>query len=119
MVPAAWKPKQDFVAAKNFLTEYRLPGDTVACTGTVELVLKRYMGIDCVEIDSVVELEALEQGQHRIVFIYSLTAHWMTLHPQVAAKLHEEYDLVHTVEGSLRGGDITFMQNRQQISVRQ
>ncbi len=39
MVPAAWKPKQDYAAAADFIAQHRLPGDGAACIGQIHLPL--------------------------------------------------------------------------------
>jgi uncharacterized membrane protein len=111
LVPGAWKPKQDFTGALEFLNGHRAPGDAVVCPGLTRMPLQRYVGMDCIAVFSANELGYLEETHSRTWVLYSFPEHFMYRRPGVWQKLLKEYHRVATKKGTIGGGDIVIMLN--------
>lgn len=114
LLPGAWKPKQDFKAASEFIAQHRLAGDGVACVGVTYLAMAGYLGMDCATVGSESDLERIENQHERVWLIHTLP--WITAAemPGVWERIQtrSKYQPVKTFEGSLGGGDIAVMQRR-------
>lgn len=111
MVPRAWAPKQDFDTALAFVNKHRLTGDAVVCPGLTYMPLHMYLGMDCIDVRSSTELQAVEQAQARTWLLYTFPAHLQRYRPEVRRKIYDDYFLVTRISGTVGGGDIFIMLN--------
>jgi len=115
MVPGAWKPKQDFIAAAEFVNEHRVPGDAVVCPGLTYTPLRVYLGLDCLRVRTETELIELEQTHSRTWFLYTFPIPLRNRMPDVWNKIHNDYHRVTRIKGTVGDGDIVIMLNSLEI----
>jgi len=108
-VPSAWKPKQDFVAAAEFISANRVPGDAVVCFTQTFTPLHVYLGLDCRRPVTMNELNELEKAHSRTWFLYTFPVPFQGLLPDVWDKVHNEYNSVIKFGSTVGGGDIIIM----------
>jgi hypothetical protein len=108
LVPAAWQPKQDFVAAAQFIEQHRAPGDGVICLTQTIAALKQFLGMDCEPAKSLSELIQIEAHYERAWLIYTLPRAMQTSAPGVMQRIQQpqDYATVKVFPGTLSGGDI-------------
>ncbi len=108
LAPAAWQPKQDYVAAAQFIEKHRTPGDAVVCIAQVYFALKTMLGIDCEPVTSVAELSQIEALHERTWLIYTLPRWLKTFAPEVLQRIRQatDYVKIRDFKGTLNGGDI-------------
>ena len=109
MLPGAWKPKQDFVAAAEYIHKQRAPGDAVVCSSMTHMGLHTYLGMDCDRALSVPELDELETTHSRTWLLYAFPIHFQGQLPDVWMKVQNDYSLVTKIRGTVGGGDIIIM----------
>jgi len=111
MVPAAWKPKQDFSGAADYVTEHRRAGDAVVCLGHAAFPLRAFLKMDCKTVASLSDLERLENRHERIWLLYTLDRFNRTPYKKIWQELQSrtDYQLVKVFKGSLGGGDISLL----------
>jgi len=108
-VPGAWKPKQDFVAAAEFISANCVPGDAVVCFTQTFTPLHRYLGLDCRRPATMNELNELEKAHSRTWFLYTFPVPFQGSLPDVWDKVQNEYNSVTRFGSTVGGGDIVIM----------
>jgi hypothetical protein len=105
-VPAAWKPKQDFVAAANFIDTYRTDGDAVICISHAFQPLHDYLGVDCNQIVTLSELHNVEETHARTWMLY--TFHDLLSHrkPDIWREIQNDYTPVTKFGSTVGNGNI-------------
>jgi mannosyltransferase len=110
-VPKAYAPKQDFVAAQNFVEQNRLPGDIVGTVGRISFVYQDFYHLPFRKLDTPRDLRhAMSSGNTWVLYIFPEDIH--TLYPQVLSILESDFDLVKTFDGTLNGGTIYVRRSR-------
>jgi uncharacterized membrane protein len=109
MVPAAWKPKQDFVAAANFIAQNRKPDDALICVGLSYFPMARYLGVDCAEVRELSDLDRGEQQSERAWLVYTLPDSTSEHRPELWRRILSEYSHVKTFPGTVGKGDVVIM----------
>jgi hypothetical protein len=108
LVPAAWQPKQDFVATVQFIEQHRAPGDGVICLTQTITALREFQGMDCEPVRSLAELVQIEARYERAWLIHTLPRAMMTVAPGVLQWIQQaqDYATVKVFPGTLNDGDI-------------
>jgi hypothetical protein len=108
LIPAAWKPKQDFTGVAEFIAQHRLPDDALLCMAGARFPLQVFMGIDCDALYFLTGLERIEARHARIWMIYTLPTHFEAQAPQIWKRVQKsgDYVKIRQFDGSLNGGDI-------------
>lgn len=109
MLPAAWRPKQNYPAAAAYINEQRMPGDLVACGPLTFGGLHYYAGLECQSIYLAAELTELEQLQSRIWFLYAFSDLVKANHRPLWDKIQQDYIDVKTIRSTVENGDIIIM----------
>jgi uncharacterized membrane protein len=115
MVPGAWKPKQDFVAAAEFISSHRVPGDAVVCTAATFTPLHDYLGMDCQRVVTSNELDKLEKEHARTWLLYTLPVPFQSGFPDLWSKVQNDYTSITKFRSTVGGGDIVIMLNTTRI----
>jgi mannosyltransferase len=110
-VPAAWKPKQDFIAAAKFINAHREPGDAVVCPTYTFLPLHDYLELDCQRAGTRIELNRVEEGHSRTWFLYTFPVPFQSRYPDVWGKVQKDYTPVTKFRSTVGGGNIVIMLN--------
>jgi len=105
-VPRAWRPKQDFVAAADFLQRSSGPKDAVVTLGVTNEPLRRYLGVVADSLDRIEELQQVEAAHARTWVVVTFPVLFEARQPDVAAWLRDRYDTAAVFSGSVGGGDI-------------
>jgi hypothetical protein len=107
LVPAAWQPKQDFVAAVQFIQDHRAPGDGVICIPPM-ISLQKFLGMDCELARSLAALIKIEAQYERAWLLYTLPGQLKHFAPGVTQWIQQsqDYATVKVFPGTLNGGDI-------------
>jgi uncharacterized membrane protein len=108
-VPGAWKPKQDFIAAAEFIRSNRVAGDAVVCFTQTYRPLHTYLGLDCRRPVNMNELNELEKAHSRTWFLYTFPVPFQGRFPDVWDKVQKEYNHVGKFSSTVGGGDIIIM----------
>jgi len=109
LVPGAWQPKQDFVGAMAFVNQHRVAGDAVACPGLTYVPLHLYLGMNCINVRSAIELDELERAHSRTWLLYTLPIPLQGKAPDVWSRIHNNYSPVTRFRGTIGDGDIVIM----------
>lgn len=109
MLPGAWRPKQDFAGAAEFIKEQRVPGDAVVCLQTTHMGLHKYLGMNCERALSIAGLNELEKTHSRTWLLYAFPIHFQGESPDLWMKVQNEYSQVTKIRGTVGGGDIIIM----------
>jgi len=108
LVPAAWQPKQDFVATVQFIEQHRAPGDGVICLSQTITALTKFLDMDCEPARSLAELVQIEAHYERAWLIYTLPRAMKNFAPGVLQWIQQaqDYATVKVFPGTLNDGDI-------------
>jgi hypothetical protein len=117
MVPGAWKPKQDFVTAAEYISSHRVPGDAVVCAGYTFKPFHDYLGMDCQKAVTSNELDELEKEHERTWLIYTLPVPFQANSPDLWNKVQNDYISITKFRGTVGGGDIVIMLNSTKTSL--
>ena len=111
IVPRAWLPKQDFIAAANYVATHRQAGDAYICLGLSHMPMHKFMGIDCQAVDSLDALARLEASHRRLWLVYTLANPTASQWPDVWRYLqdNQHYAQAARFDGTLGGGEITIL----------
>ncbi len=109
MVPRAWQPKQEVLAAYRFIQESLEPGDGLACIGTTTLLLQDYLGLECPKVDKLEDLLTIEAAHRRTWFVYTLPLFYISRHQDVWNRIHSQYTVEKTTGSTVHGGEIVIL----------
>jgi 4-amino-4-deoxy-L-arabinose transferase-like glycosyltransferase len=102
----AYRPKQDFVRARDFVDRVRKQGDTVVAVGAAGFAYKSYYAPEWETANSLEQLETLRGRSDRTWVLCTLPLHMASYHPDIFSVLKHEFQLVKKFPGSLGGGTI-------------
>ena len=108
MLPRAWQPKQQYLAASRFVEAERLPGDRVVALGVAAGVYKlRGAPSDWAFSPTLDQLTAIEQSSRRTWVIYTFPVHLRALHGDVAQHVAPpSYREVRIFSATVGGGEL-------------
>ena len=104
--PFAYRPKQDFVGAREFVERQRRPDDVVVAVGLASVPYTQYFAPTYETAATVAELRALQQGASRTWVMSTLQKQLSTIHPDLEHVLGQEFELSPRFDGSLVDGEI-------------
>lgn len=105
-LPGAYRPKQDFVGARDFINQARGPGDAVAVVGLAAFPYRSYFAPEWETVESLAQLNAVRVRSKRTWLVYMFPLHMEAVHSDILAVARREFALVRSFEGSLNGGTI-------------
>lgn len=108
-VPAAWRPKQDYGAAKAFVELNRNPSDAVATTDMTAYVYRRYYRLPWSVLQSAGDLTALEAGHPRTWVVVTFPVRLERGEPVLWKRLTGVYRTAARYPGTVGGGDVYVM----------
>lgn len=108
-VPSAWRPKQDYGAAKTFVETNRSPADAVATTDMSAYVYSRYYRLPWTELHSAGDLTALEAGHPRTWVIVTFPVRLERGEPVLWKRLTGAYRTAARYPATVGGGDVYVM----------
>ena len=105
-LPAAYRPKQDYTSARDFVLERAAAGEQPAAAGVAGFVYSNYYAPHWASVETAADLDAIERRASGVWFLYSLPLHMQAYHPDVYARVRETYELARVFPGSLGDGDV-------------
>jgi mannosyltransferase len=105
-LPWAYRPKQDYAGARDFVRADLRPGDTVVVAGVAALAYGRYYAPEWRTVRNADELTAARRPAGRTWLLCTLPIALRAAHPDMVALLERDFTLVREFEGSLSGGNI-------------
>jgi 4-amino-4-deoxy-L-arabinose transferase-like glycosyltransferase len=105
-LPFVYRPKQDFVAARDFVTQAKKQGDAIVAVGAAALVYKNYYAPQWESVDSLEQLDMVRSQSNRTWVLFTLSLHMESYHPDIYRVIQEKFHLIKTFPGSLNGGTI-------------
>jgi hypothetical protein len=102
----AYRPKQDFVGALDFVDQAKKPADVIVAVGAAALAYKSYYAPEWGTANSLGQLETLRSKSDCTWVLYTLPLHMEAYHPDILEFIEKEFHLVKMFPGSLGGGTI-------------
>lgn len=102
---SAYRPKQDYAGARDFVNQAMAPGDAVVAVGLATIAF-RYYAPDWVSISSLRELDAIRARSRRTWLLYTLPPVMEARHPDILSAVRRDFRLIRTFDGSLSSGSI-------------
>lgn len=111
-VPRAWRPKQDFEGARDFVDRSRAPDDAVVTVDLTRSPYTRWLGRDWAGLESLADLTAVERTHPRTWVLYTFPIRLKVVQPGIWERLTVAYDTAAVYPGTIGGGDIVVMVSR-------
>ena len=105
-LPAAYRPKQDYTGARDFVASRMAADDRAAAAGVASFVYSNYYAPEWARVESAVDLAAIEAEPGGVWFLCSLPLHLEAYHPDVYARVRSEYELERVFPGTLGDGAV-------------
>ena len=107
MLPPLYQiPKQDMLAAIQFVEQQRQSTDQVATVGLASDVFQRFYLVNWLPIEQENELDRLTQSGARVWAVTMFPIQLKSLYPQLAARLDEDFTPVKTFPATVGGGQV-------------
>lgn len=91
MLRGVWRPKQEFVAAAEFLRSTPSPGDAVIGLDMAGVALEAYPGLTTMRVTSLEELRRIEAAHPRTWVVYTFEGRMHQVHEEIMSRLDVEY----------------------------
>lgn len=113
ILPRAWLPKQQYLAAARFVEEQRQPGDQVVALGLAAAIYRtRGIGSDWRLDPPRDTLLALEHSSRRLWVVYTFAVHLEAVHPDLAERVGQPpYREVRVFPATVGGGELRVLLN--------
>jgi len=111
-VPRAWRPKQDFEGARDFVERTRAPGDAVVTVSLTTYPYSQWLGRDWADLGTVERLREVERTHPQTWLLYTFPIRLKTTLPGIWERLTVAYDTAAVYRGTIGGGDIVVMKLR-------
>jgi hypothetical protein len=117
LVPRAWGPKQDYLAAVRAVDGARRPGDTVVTLDIAALALSLYAPIgEARQVTALAELSAIEAASNRTLVVYTFPVRARTLIPDVMARVESDaYSELKHIPATVGDGEIVIKVHQRAI----
>ncbi|MDQ3697861.1 MAG: glycosyltransferase family 39 protein, partial [Gemmatimonadota bacterium] len=109
ILPRAWRPKQDFVAARDFVESSRAAGDAVVAVDLTRFPYERWLATGWRTAASAAELEAIEAGHGRTWLVYTFPARLRATEPDLWSRIQGAYTPAAEFPGTVGGGAVIVM----------
>jgi hypothetical protein len=105
-VPAAYAPKQSFLAARDLVRRERRPDDAVLVLRPAQQVFADYYGEDWRVVTALADLERMRSASGRTWLVASFPVTLRSRHADLRAMLDAEFSIVGRFEGTLHDGTV-------------
>lgn len=111
-VPAAWRPKQDFVNAREYVTDAAVAGDAVAVVDLARFPFESWMNTGWTVVESDSALASLEETHRRVWVLYTFPTRLRAVHPELWSRLRGDYQEAARFTGSVGDGDVVVLMHQ-------
>lgn len=108
-LPRAYRPKQDYLSARDFIERERASGDAVVTVDLTRFPYERYLATGWLTAGSADELEAIERRHGRTWVVYTFPARLSATEPALWSRLQHSYRTAATFPGTVGGGAVIVM----------
>jgi mannosyltransferase len=108
-VPRAWSPKQDYLAARNFVERASRPGDAIVTVDMTDVPFNDYYGRRWPVAVNRDQLTGIEAGHARTFVLLTFPLRLAAVHPDLWTHLQNNYRTAAEFRGSVSGGQIIVM----------
>ncbi|HEX5418101.1 MAG TPA: glycosyltransferase family 39 protein [Chloroflexota bacterium] len=105
-IPAAYRPKQDYVGAADYIRANLQPGDAVVVAGLAAFPYTNLYDENWPDVESVAALDAVRARATHTWLVYSFTTVLQAEQPAMMDVVDREFRVVKTFDGSVDGGAI-------------
>ena len=102
----AYGPKQDFVGAKQLVTEARQPGESVVSVGLARLPYALHYAPEWQVAETAGEVRSIRDTSSRVWLVYTFTVHMASDYPEILKLVQEEFEPMGRFDGTLAGGSV-------------
>lgn len=114
-VPRAYRPKQDFTGARDFVLHNKQEQDASVAVGLAGEMFEIYYAPAWPILDDRSDLEQLESRYEQVWLIYTLPVHLQAWHPELWETIQTDYEVVRVFAGTLGGGDVVVCRSRRGV----
>ena len=114
-LPRAYSPKQDFLAALNFVEAKKEPGDTVAMVGLVAFAYKHLYARDWQEVSTLEELDSIRSRSKHTWLLYTFPTHVTAVYPDIMRSINRDFEIVKQFPGTIGDGSIFVSRSNQPL----
>lgn len=109
-VPRAWNPKQDYLAALNFVERTSRPGDAIVTVDMTTIPFSNYYGRQWLFAHRRDQLTAIEATHARTFVLLTFTLRVAAIHPDLWDHVQRNYRKAAEFPGTVAGGEIIVME---------
>ncbi|MFQ5422247.1 MAG: hypothetical protein ACE5EY_18020 [Anaerolineae bacterium] len=102
----AFGPKQDYEGALAYVAAHQQPGDKVAAIHITGNVYRNFYEMDWVDLESLADLQSLENGTGRVWVVYTFKPVLRSKFPEVMQAIEDDFELMEAFPGSVRQGTV-------------
>jgi 4-amino-4-deoxy-L-arabinose transferase-like glycosyltransferase len=115
-LPRAYAPKQDYLAALNFIEAEKQAGDAVTMVGLVVFTYKNLYMRDWQEVETVNELDSIRSHSKHTWLLYSFPTHVAAVYPDIMREIKKDFQIVKQFQGTVGDGSIIVTRSNQPLS---
>jgi len=108
-VPRAWNPKQDYLAARNFVDRASQPGDAVVTVDMTEVPFIDMYGRPWLLAVNREQLASIEAAHARTFVLLTFPVRVAAISPELWAHVQRNYRKAAEFPGTVTGGEIIVM----------
>jgi hypothetical protein len=108
-VPRAWNPKQDYLAARNFIDRTHQPGDAIVTVDMTEVPFNDYYARRWLLARTGEDLTTIEYAHARTFVLLTFPVRVAAIHPNLWSHVQSNYRKVAQFPGTVAGGEIIVM----------
>jgi uncharacterized membrane protein len=112
LLPRAWAPKQDYLAARAWLDAHRSAGDVVVGSAMMDLPMNRWLGAGWPIVSDDTALAAVEQRATGVWVTYAFPIRLQVVEPSLWRALEERYETATVIPATIGGGEIIIARRR-------
>lgn len=114
-VVAAYRPKQDFTGALEFVQSERQPGDIIVTVGLAVFPYQRFYKIDWDNVATLEELDKIRLRGKRTWLIYTMPIVLQASHPEIMKRIRDEFQIIKKFSGTLKGGEVVVSRGQSPV----
>jgi hypothetical protein len=112
LVPRAWQPKQDAVAARDYLESHLQEGDALVCRTLSRRMLEFYSDLPCKSAMTIDELLAIESTHKRTWYVYTLPLFFVS--KKIWQRLESDYTVEMVAGSTINRGEIVVLSHTRE-----
>jgi 4-amino-4-deoxy-L-arabinose transferase-like glycosyltransferase len=103
---SAYRPKQDYGGALEFVQNQRRPGDIILTVGLTALPYQQYYKVDWDKVTTLEELDQARSRSPRTWLVYTMPIVLQAATPEIMKRIQNDFEAVKEFPGTVNGGNI-------------